>query len=81
MNILIYRPQGDHPPRTKMGDLELGRVHSIDEKKAESYFKKGFSIVSAEEADAIRTGKPLAKPAPRLAPSPKASTKSIEGGK
>ena len=62
-SVLIYRPLGDHPPRTKMGELELGRVHSIGdtsvtrdgkrvtvtgEERAALYFGKGFVVMPSE---------------------------------
>lgn len=54
--VLVYRPLGEHPPRTKMGDLELGVVHSIDEAKAGPYLNKGFVVLPTE----AKTAKPEA---------------------
>lgn len=54
--VLIYRPLGEHPPRTKMGDLELGRVHSISDSAAEPYLQKGFAILPDEAKSADGDG-------------------------
>lgn len=59
--ILVYRPLGEHPPRTRMGELELGKVHEIAEDKAAVYLNKGFGQISAEDAEVLRKGDEKAK--------------------
>jgi hypothetical protein len=52
--VLIYRPLGEHPPGTKMGELLLGAVHSVTVDQAATYTLKGFVMVPPE----ARTAKP-----------------------
>lgn len=85
---LIYRPLGNFPPKTMMGELEIGKVHSVPADQVERYAKKGFTVLTHEDAALVRAGKPIPAALTEPAPKPRAQREkkttdspASEGGK